>query len=120
MAVTWITGNSGSGKTTHAWLLRGKILQEGRRPVLLDGDVMRSVWPGLGLGEADRRTQNLRVARLAKCISDQGLDVIVATICPYRDLRAQVQEITGCEFVYMPGGKSGLDYPYEAPLEAPL
>jgi len=39
--------------------------------------------------------------------------VIVATICPYRDLRGRVQEITGCRFVYVEGGKKGKEYPYE-------
>jgi adenylylsulfate kinase-like enzyme len=102
----WITGNSGSGKTTLAKRLR-------KDEVLLDGDDLRGVWTDLDLSEAGRREQNLRVARLARLLADQGFGVIVATICPYRDLRARVQAITGCRFVYLPGGKSGPEYPYE-------
>jgi adenylylsulfate kinase-like enzyme len=110
MSCVWITGNSGSGKTT----LGRKMLAEAKgRAVLLDGDVMRWVWPGLGLDEAGRREQNMRVARLAVALMGQGFDVIVATICPYRDLRAQVQRMTDCKFIYLPGGKTGPDYPYE-------
>lgn len=104
--ITWITGNSGSGKTTLANRLR-------KNEIILDGDSLRAVWPGLGLSESDRRTQNLRAARLAKMLSDQGFDIIVATICPYKDLREEVQKITNCRFIYLQGGKSGVDYPYE-------
>ena len=43
----------------------------------------------------------------------QGFDVVIATICPYRDLREKVKEITNCRFIYLEGGKSGVEYPYE-------
>lgn len=104
--ITWITGQSGSGKTTKALRMR-------TREIILDGDALRAVWPGLTLSREDRWEQNLRAARLAKLLEDQGHDVIVATICPYRELRDQVQEITNCTFIYLEGGKSGEDYPYE-------
>lgn len=104
--ITWITGNSGAGKTTLAHKIR-------TNEILLDGDAMRGVWPGLGLTKADRVEQNMRVARLAKMLDMQGFDVIVATICPYRKLRQDVQRITGCRFIYLEGGRSGKQYPYE-------
>lgn len=104
--IQWITGNSGAGKTTLA-----KQMQ--RHEILLDGDAMRAVWPGLGFTRLDRFEQNMRVARLAKELASQGFDVIVATICPYRALRKQIQAMTGCRFIYLEGGKTGKDYPYE-------
>lgn len=104
--ITWITGNSCSGKTTLSKRIR-------TNQIILDGDTMRSIWPGLGFSESDRREQNMRIARLAKELNYQGFDVIVSTICPYRDLREQVQKITNCKFIYLDGGKSGKDYPYE-------
>lgn len=104
--ITWIYGNSGSGKTTLAHKMR-------TTEIILDGDEMRTIWPGLGFSEADRREQNMRVARLAKMLNDQDFDVIVATICPYRDLRDAVQQITDCRFIYLEGGKNGEDYPFE-------
>ena len=104
--VTWITGNSGSGKTTTAKKMR-------RHEVLLDGDALRSIWPGLGLNREDRWENNLRTARLAVELDRQGFDVIVATICPYRELRAEVQRLTKCKFIYIDGGKDGPEYPYE-------
>ena len=107
--ITWLTGNSGSGKTTKALAIR-------TNEIILDGDALRAVWPGLGLTEKDRREQNLRAARLAKMLELQGFDVIVATICPYKDLREQVQKITNCKFVYLEGGKNGPEYPYESEI----
>jgi len=106
--IVWFTGNTGSGKTTAA-----RRLAQRTNSILLDGDALREIWPGLGLDEMSRRTQNLRAARLARMLADQGRDVVVATICPYRDLRAEVKRITNCEFMYMDGGKAGPEYPYE-------
>ena len=104
--ITWITGNSGSGKTTLAKKMR-------KDEIILDGNILRMVWPGLGFSKEDRQEQNLRVARLAKMLEEQGFGVIIATICPYKDLRDEVQKITGCTFFYLAGGKSGVEYPYE-------
>lgn len=104
--VTWITGNSHAGKTTLANKIR-------RHEIILDGDALRAIWPGLGLSKADRWEQNLRAARLAKTLDLQGFDVIVATICPYKKLRDEVRAITDCRFIYLGGGKTGPEYPYE-------
>lgn len=106
--ILWYTGNSGAGKTTAA-----REMARRTKSVLLDGDALREVWPGLTLTKADRWEQNLRAARLARMLGDQGFDVVVATICPYRDLRIECQKITGCEFVFLTGGKHGPEYPYE-------
>lgn len=105
--ITWITGNSGSGKTTLAHTVR-------TNEVILDGDALRKVWTDLGLSKEDRWEHNLRAARLARMVADQGFNVIVATICPYAELRKQVQNITNCTFVYLEGGRAASDeYPYE-------
>jgi len=106
--ITWITGNSGSGKTRLA-----KALQSEYGGVILDGDDMRGCWE-LGFSADDRWEQNKRVAKIARVIDKQGVDVIVATICPYKQLRKQVYNITNCKFIYLDGGKSGKEYPYES------
>jgi adenylylsulfate kinase len=104
--ITWLTGNSGAGKTTRAEQMR-------THEVVLDGDVLRTIWPGLGFSKDDRLEQNWRAARLAKMLSDQGFDVLVATICPYRDQRRAIAQLIGCTFIYLAGGKEGPEYPYE-------
>ena len=105
--ITWITGNSGSGKTT---LARKIIKADGG--ILLDGDGMRTCWD-LGFSKEDRIENNLRIARIAKVLDGQGFNIVVSTICPYRELRSGVKEITNCRFIYLDGGKTGEKYPYE-------
>ena len=43
MALVWITGLFGSGKTTLAKALKKNMLGEGDNPILMDGDVLREV-----------------------------------------------------------------------------
>lgn len=105
--ITWITGNSGSGKTT----LAKKIIAHDAG-ILLDGDAMRTCW-ALGFSKEDRIENNLRIAKIAKVLDAQNRNIIVATICPYKELRAQVKEITNCRFIHLDGGKTGEEYPYE-------
>lgn len=103
--VWWFTGNSGCGKTTLSTRVKDVIH--------LDGDVFRQVWK-LGFSKEDRIEHNLRIAKIAKMLREQGQDVVVSTICPYRDLRKQVQDICGCKFVYIEGGKEpSKEFPYE-------
>lgn len=111
--IIWISGNSGSGKTTLGKQLQRLI----KYSILLDGDVMRrSISIELGFSEKDRNEHNLRVARLAKVLAQQGHMIIVTLICPYRKLREEVKKITNCKFIYLKGGKSGPEYPYEPPI----
>ncbi len=105
--ITWLTGQSGSGKTTLA-----KKLIKADGGVLLDGDSMRNVWT-LGFSKEDRIEHNIRIAKLARMLDEQGFNVVVATICPYRELRKDVQAITRCRFIFLDGGLTGADYPYE-------
>lgn len=116
--IVWFSGNSGSGKTTAAEFMAAELRGQGQPIVILDGDAMREVWPGLGFSHDDRWTQNVRVARLAKNLADQGIGVLVATICPFEELREACQEITGGhEWVYLDdrGQEPSEEFPYERP-----
>jgi len=104
-----LTGNSKSGKTTLAKKLIGKNC------IHLDGDILRNIWKDIDLSEEGRREQGLRTARLAKELENQGYTVIVSVIAPYESLRKEIQTITDCKFIYIEGGKTGKDYPYEIP-----
>lgn len=105
MSILWITGNSKSGKSTLARRLK-------KDEIILDGDEMRTLWPDLGFSEEDRRENNLRIAKLAKILDRQDFNVIVATICPFKNLRQEIQKMTGCRFIYLEGGIER-DYEYE-------
>ena len=58
----------------------------------------------------------MRVARLARVLERQGFVVVVSTICPYRELRRKVKEITGCLMICLVGGEPpGEERPFEPP-----
>ena len=112
--IDWFCGNSDAGKTTAA----KKLLAELTVPAVhLDGDVLRSIWSDLGFSKGERIAHNYRVGRLAKMLEDQDLHVVVSVIAPYRDVRAVFELEFGVVFHYLPGGKSGVDYPFEPPEE---
>lgn len=109
--VYWLFGNSGAGKTTLAKELQRRLPQS----LLLDGDDLRAVWR-LGFSKEDRYEQNFRAARLASIAAEQGITVIVALICPYRELRAKISEHINPHWIYLPGGHLTTDeYPFEEP-----
>ena len=105
--IWWARGPSGSGKTTLANKMRDTVI--------LDGDEMRSVWRDLGLSKEDRWEQNLRIARLAKIISDRGHDVFVSVICPYLKLKEEIKnKIPEVKFITMDDGhESTEEHPFE-------
>jgi len=95
----WLMGLSASGKTTLAQLLARALVQRGFLVEVLDGDVIRnSLSKGLGFTPADRITNLRRIASTAKGLVGQKVVTIVAAICPYRPIRAEVRDIIG-EFV---------------------
>lgn len=104
--IIWITGQSGSGKTTLAEQMKTK------NSIILDGDIIRKIY-NTGFSKKERVVHNLKVAKFAKMLSDQGFDVIVSLICPYKYLRKKCKEITNCSFIYLSNGKIHKDYPYE-------
>lgn len=81
----WLTGLSGSGKSTIANLLEKRLFVEGRHTYILDGDNVRhGLNKDLGFTEADRVENIRRVTEVAKLLVDAGLVVIVSFISPYR------------------------------------
>lgn len=81
----WLTGLSGSGKSTIANLLEKRLTADGRHTYLLDGDNVRhGLNRDLGFTEADRVENIRRVAEVARLMVDAGLIVLVAFISPYR------------------------------------
>jgi len=83
--VVWLTGLSGSGKSTIANLVEKKLHAEGRHTYLLDGDNVRhGLNRDLGFTDADRVENIRRVAEVAKLMVDAGLIVLVSFISPFR------------------------------------
>ena len=143
--IIWFTGLSGSGKSTIANALEGRLHRNGHHTYLLDGDNVRhGLNKDLGFS-ADDRVENIRrIGEVAKLFVDAGTIVMTAFISPYRADRDMVRELVeDGEFIEVfvdtplevceerdPKGLyakaragaikdfTGIDAPYEAPERA--
>lgn len=140
----WLTGLSGSGKTTIAEKLR-EHFKDKRYIELMDGDEIRKgLSSDLGFSKADRNEHNKRVIFCTKLLARNGVIVVVSLISPYRETRAYAKkEIPNMMEVFVkapldvcierdPKGLyeralageikqfTGIDDPYEEPLEPDL
>lgn len=143
--VLWLTGLSGSGKSTIAQGVERRLFELGYFPQVLDGDNIRAgINNNLGFSLADREENIRRIAEVCKLYVESGLVVISSFISPTREMRELARRIIGsddfyeiyinaplevCEARDVKGlyakarrgeipGFTGIDSPYEAP-EAP-
>ncbi len=94
----WLTGLSGSGKSTIARELERQLMDAGHACYVLDGDNIRhGLNRDLGFSAEDRRENIRRIAEVARLFNEAGLLVITAFISPYREDRAQARAIIGPE-----------------------
>lgn len=88
----WLTGLSGSGKTTIAQELV-KRFEASRFIETMDGDAIRKgLSRDLGFSKEDRNEHNRRVIFCTKLLVRNGVIVVVALISPYRETRAYAKE----------------------------
>jgi bifunctional enzyme CysN/CysC len=148
-AVVWLTGLSGSGKSTVAVAVERHLVASGRAAYLLDGDNLRhGLNVDLGFSAVDRVENIRRVGEVATLFADAGVVAVVPLISPYRAsreaVRARVQG-AGLQFVEVHvatplavceerdpkglyararageiTGMTGIDDPYEAPVQPEL
>lgn len=86
--VYFFTGLSGAGKTTLGGLFHRRLKAREANVVLLDGDSIRLVYnEDISYTEESRRKGAGRTFRVAKMLSDQGIDVVVCSICMYSAVR---------------------------------
>ena len=92
--VIWLTGLSGSGKSTIANALEKKLFSLGMHAYVLDGDNMRlGLNKDLGFTREDRAENVRRVSEVAHNLYDAGLVAIVALVSPYAEDRAQAKAL---------------------------
>ena len=89
--VIWITGLSGSGKTTVAIELSKLISSRGFKPILLDGDNMRqklfeSIIPENDYGNDSRKKFSMAYSRLSLLLASQGFVVITSVIAMFNEI----------------------------------
>ncbi len=146
-ALIWMTGLSGSGKSTVAYTLEHALMQQGRLAYVLDGDNIRhGLNKNLGFSPEDRTENIRRIGEVGKLFADTGVITVTAFISPYRADRDIVRELMGegnffeiyceaplevCEERDPKGlykkarageikGFTGIDAPYEAPEKAEM
>ena len=90
----WMTGLSGSGKSTITEVLIDEFEERGLPLEVLDGDVVReNLSKGLGFSKEDRDTNIGRIAFVADLLSRNGVPVITAAISPYRETRDDARKL---------------------------
>ncbi|MFQ6228551.1 adenylyl-sulfate kinase [Nocardia sp. NPDC002869] len=145
----WLTGLSGSGKSSVAVELERRLVATGRPAFLLDGDNLRhGLNSDLGFSAADRTENIRRVGEVARLFAESGTIAIVSLISPYRADRDRARDThatAGIPFVEIfvdtplevceardpkglyakarageVRGFTGIDDPYEAPTAPAL
>jgi adenylyl-sulfate kinase len=90
----WMTGLSGSGKSTITEVLIDEFEERDLPLEVLDGDVVReNLSKGLGFSKEDRDTNIQRIGFVADLLSRNGVPVITAAISPYRETRDQARKL---------------------------
>ncbi len=138
----WLTGLSGSGKSSLSIHLKQFLSDKGGRVCILDGDYIRlGLNSDLGFSKNDKSENVRRVAEVSKILNSCGITVIVCLISPYESDRVKAKEIVDGNFILiylsatpeicakrdMKGlyeksklgkisGMSGVDSPYEEPI----
>ncbi|AFL87432.1 adenylylsulfate kinase ApsK [Terriglobus roseus DSM 18391] len=138
----WFTGLSGSGKSTLAAAVAAKMMQSAIQHQVLDADrVRKHLCPDLGFSDEDRHENIRRLVYVAEMLSHHGITTLVAAISPLRRMRELARETLPNfmeVFVDAPlqvcrerdpiglyrrfhegaiRNLSGVDSPYETPLE---
>ena len=94
----WLTGLSGSGKSTIAQHLERRLHNEGFFAQVLDGDNIRSgINSNLGFSAEDRQENIRRIAEIAKLYTQSGVITINSFISPTRAIRQMAKDIIGAD-----------------------
>ncbi len=93
-ATIWMTGLSGSGKSTIATAIEHTLVSSGRSAFMLDGDNLRhGLNSNLGFSASDRAENVRRVGEVAKILAEAGTISIVSLVSPYRADRDRVRAV---------------------------
>jgi adenylylsulfate kinase len=84
----WLTGLTGSGKTTLARVVEEKLLERGLAVEVLDGEKVRQeLSPNLGFTRENRDEHLRRICYLCRLLNRNGTNAIVSTVSPFKDMR---------------------------------
>lgn len=110
-SVYWLSGLSGSGKSTIGTEFKSELIKLGcEKIILLDGDDLRcGINNNLSFSDEDRSEANRRAAEIAKLLFSQGYIVIVATISPFKKDRDIAKKIISKESIKLIFIKASLE-----------
>ncbi len=92
--VVWFTGLPSSGKSTLANEVEKKLVGEGKKTYILDGDNIRTgLCKGLGFSEEDRAENIRRIGEVGKLFVDAGVITLSAFVSPYKKDRDAVRNL---------------------------
>ena len=92
----WLTGLSGSGKSTIGRQLERALFEAGCQTMLLDGDQLRHGISGdLGFDDAARRENIRRASEVARLFYEQGSIVICTFVSPFAQDRNRARQVIG-------------------------
>jgi adenylylsulfate kinase len=93
-ATLWLTGLSGSGKSTVAVALEKALYKKGKLSYRLDGDNIRlGINKNLGFSAEDRTENIRRIGEISKLLVDCGVIALSSFISPYREDRDRVRAL---------------------------
>ncbi|MGH1393716.1 MAG: adenylyl-sulfate kinase [Trichormus sp.] len=99
-ATIWFTGLSGAGKTTISSEVAQRLRSRGLKVEVLDGDIVRqNLTRDLGFSRADRDENIRRIGFVAQLLTRNGVIVLVSAISPYQDVREEVRQKIGSNFI---------------------
>ena len=92
----WLTGLSGSGKSTIAVELEHALIENKHQAYILDGDNIRhGLNKNLGFSPEDRTENIRRIGEVAKLFTEANIITIAAFVSPYREDRDNVRKLLG-------------------------
>ncbi len=91
--VLWLTGLSGSGKSTIGERLYNDLKAKGFKVEYLDGDRVRDIFPNTGFSKEERDRHVKRIGFLASMLEKNGVIVIASFISPYEESRQFVRKL---------------------------
>ncbi len=89
----WFTGLSGSGKSTIADRLARALARRGVEVERLDGDHLRSLFPGTGFTRPEREAHLARVGHIAALLEKHGVTVVASFVSPYTATRRRIRKL---------------------------
>ncbi|XXF75040.1 adenylyl-sulfate kinase [Myxococcaceae bacterium GXIMD 01537] len=92
----WLTGMSGTGKTTVAAYIAARLRQVGRPVEILDeGEIHDELWGGLGDSKDERNTVVRRLGFVGNMLTRNGVAALVASVSPYKGVREENRRSIG-------------------------